>query len=163
MIVYVLYLYHFSVYFLTRKVVLFPKATKCSGHFKFKTLRSPTVVRLVSIGSPSSPETLGKIVLTSGYAGGPTIFLLPRNKSRNQHFSSCRNACVSDRQIPPVASQERVQALNIGDTTLSASPVDYDFHPYVQIEQRRMQEGARNTTAPNPICNLQGGIHHEGL
>ena len=120
-------------------------------------------MRLVSVGSPSSQETLGKSVLTSGYAGGPTIFLLPWNKSRNQDFSSRRNACVSDRQIPPVASQERVQALDIGDTTLSASPVDYEFHPYVRIERRRMREGARNTTAPNPVCNLQDGIHHEGL
>ena len=34
---------------------------------------------------------------------------------------------MSYRQIPPVASQERVQALNIGDTALSASPVDYEF------------------------------------
>jgi hypothetical protein len=26
-----------------------------------------------------------------------------------------------------------------------------------------MREGARNTTAPNPVCNLQDGIHLDGL
>jgi hypothetical protein len=50
-----------------------------------------------------------------------------------------------------------------GGSTLSASSVDHEFHPYVQIEQRRVQEGARHSTAPNSVCNLQGRIHHEGL
>jgi hypothetical protein len=81
------------------------------------------------------------------------LFLLPRIKSRNQDFARRENACVSYRQIPPVASQERVQALDPGDTTLSASPVDYEFHPYVRIERRRVREGARHSmsTASNPV------------
>ena len=62
------------------------------------------------------------------------LFLLPRIKSRNQDFARRENACVSYRQIPPVASQERVQAFNIGDTALSASPVDYEFQPYVRTD-----------------------------
>ena len=120
-------------------------------------------MHLVSAAVPQVKKLSGKFVLTSGYAGGPTIFLLPRIKSRNQDFASRGNACLSYRQIPPVASQERVQALDPGDTTLSASSVDYEFHPYVQIERHRVQERARHSSASNPVRNLQGGIHYEGL
>jgi hypothetical protein len=120
-------------------------------------------VRLVSVAVPQVKKLSGRFVLTSGYTGGPTIFLLPRIKSRNQDFTIRENACLSYRQIPPVASQERVQVLDPGDTTLSASSVDYEFNPYVRIERRRVQEGARHSTASNPVRNLQGGIHYEGL
>ena len=53
----------------------YPKlAYKRLGHFEFKTLRSPTVVRLgIGVG-PSSQETPEEISTASGYAGGPTIF-----------------------------------------------------------------------------------------
>ena len=68
-------------------------------------------MRLVSVGSPSSQETLGKSVLTSGYAGGPIIFLLPRNKSRNQDFAYRGNTfCPTGRflQLPAKSAFKRL-------------------------------------------------------
>jgi len=56
---------------------------KRSGHFEFKTLRSPTVVRLVSAAVPQVKNY--EKMIPSGYAGGPTIFLrhwLRERKSR---------------------------------------------------------------------------------
>ncbi len=114
-------------------------------------------------GSPSSQKLLQKFVLTSGYAGGFTILLLPQIKSRNQDFARRENACLSYKQIPRGSSVERVQAPDPGDTALSTPPVDDEFHPDVQTERRRMRGGARYSTASNPVCNLQGGNHHEGL
>ncbi len=103
-------------------------------------------------GSPSIQKLLQKFVLTSGYAGGFTILLLPRIKSRNQDFARRENACLSYKQIPRGSSEERVQAPDPGDTALSTPPIDDEF-----------REGARYSTASNPVCNLQGGNHHEGL
>jgi hypothetical protein len=55
--------------------VSYPKLPTCLGHFEFKTIRSPT-------GSPPSEETTEKNILSSGYAGGPTIFLRRRLRER---------------------------------------------------------------------------------
>ena len=88
---------------------------------------------------------------------------LPRIESRNHDFARRKVACVSHKQVPPISSQERVQAPGNGNITLPTPPVEYEFHPDVQAKRRRMQEGARYSTAPYPVCNLQGGNHHEGL
>jgi len=52
----------------------------------------------------------------------------------NQDFATHENARVSYKRIPTVTSEERVQALDPGDTTLSASSADFEFHPNVQTE-----------------------------
>jgi hypothetical protein len=44
------------------------------------------------------------------------------------------------KRIPSVASKERVQALDPGDTALSASSADYEFHPNVRTERHRLQK-----------------------
>jgi hypothetical protein len=70
---------------------------------------------------------------------------------------------VSYRQIPTVASKKRIQALDPEDTALSAPTADYEFHPGNQVNWPRMRERAADSTAPNPICNLQGGNHLKGF
>jgi hypothetical protein len=50
-------------------------------------------------------------------------------RERNQDFATSKNPFVSYKQIPTVASKERVQALNTEDIALSASTADYEFHP----------------------------------
>ena len=69
---------------------------------------------------------------------------------------------MSHKQIPTVASEERIQASYPGDTALSTSSVDYEFHPDVQPEQYRLRKGACSTT-PNYLCALQGRNFNEGL
>jgi len=49
-------------------------------------------------------------------------------RERNQDFATRENARVPYKRISTVASEERVQALDPGDTTLSASSADYEFH-----------------------------------
>jgi hypothetical protein len=47
-------------------------------------------------GSPLGQELLGKLDLPSGYAGGPTIFLLPRIESQkgSRFRKSQKRSCV---------------------------------------------------------------------
>ncbi len=70
-------------------------------------------------GSPPTQETLKKISLPSGYAGGPTIFLLPPMWEREVH--------LSNEPIPQVSSQECDQALDTDNATLSAPTVDHEY------------------------------------
>jgi len=55
-------------------------------------------------------------------------------RERNQDFATRENARVSYKQIPTVTSEEHIQALDPGDTALSASSADYEFHPDIQTE-----------------------------
>jgi len=64
---------------------------------------------------------------------------------------------VSYKQIPTVASKKRIQALDTEDTALSASTADYEFHPNAELTDQA------DSTAPNPVCNLQGRNHLEGF
>ena len=57
---------------------------------------------------------------------------------------------MSYRQIPPVASQERVQALNFGDTALSASPVD--SNPTSELTDAECEKGHVTQRPPTPYA-----------
>jgi len=57
-----------------RKTVLYPKLPTRLGHFEFKTLWSPTVVRLGIGGGFLKFGNYGIFSTASGYAGGPSIF-----------------------------------------------------------------------------------------
>jgi len=59
---------------------------------------------------------------------------------------------VSHEQIPTVASEKRVQASYPGDTALSTSSVDYEFHPDVRPEQCRLRKEARVSTTKEEIA-----------
>jgi len=84
-------------------------------------------------------------------------------RERNQDFATSENPFVSYKRIPTVASEKRIQAFDTEDTALSAFTADYEFHPDNRFKRPRMQERAADPTAPNPVCNLQGGNHLEGL
>jgi len=84
-------------------------------------------------------------------------------REKNQDFATSENPFVSYKQIPTVASEKRIEALDSEDTALSASTADYEFHPNNRVKRPRMRERAADSTAPNPVCNLQGGNHLEGL
>ncbi len=58
-----------------KECINFPPAHRL-GHFEFKTLRSPTIVRLLS-AAVSQVKNYKKNILPSGYAGGSAIFWLP--------------------------------------------------------------------------------------
>ena len=66
---------HLLTDFLRQRASLNYIPAQHSGHFEFKTLRSPTVVGLLSEAVPQVKK-LWKKIFTSRYVGGPTIFLL---------------------------------------------------------------------------------------
>jgi hypothetical protein len=77
-------------------------------------------VYLVSAAVPQAKKLLGKFVLTSGYAGGPTILLLPlieREKSREiSPFE--KFARLSNYAVPQVPAKRLVQASDPEDPHL---------------------------------------------
>ncbi len=122
------------------------------GHFEFKTLWSPTVVHLLLV---AVPQVTRKI--PSRYVGGPSIFLLPpiweRGIEKNFTF---RNFCLSHERTPRASSKKCVQALDTDNAALSASTVEYEFHPYVPwIERRWLQERKGHSTASHSVCSVQ--------
>ena len=66
-------------------------------------------------------------------------------------------------RIPTVTSKKRIQATNSEDTALSAPTADYEFHPGDQVIWPQVREGDADSTAPNPVCDPQGGSYHEGF
>ncbi len=70
---------------------------------------------------------------------------------------------MSYRRLPTVASEKHIQALDPEDTALSAPTADDEFHPGNRINLPRMLERAADSTAPNPICDPQGGNYVEGF
>jgi hypothetical protein len=55
-------------------------------------------------------------------------------RERNQDFATSKNPFVTYKQIPTVASEKRVQALDTEDTALSAPTADYEFHPHDRVD-----------------------------
>jgi hypothetical protein len=89
--------------------VLYPKLSTCLGRFEFKSIRSPTVLRLVLAAVPQVKKLRKKIILPSGYSGGPTIFLRCRLRERKSREISPTEiislACPSPRFLEPPAGK----------------------------------------------------------
>ncbi len=93
------------------------------GHFEFKTLRSPTVVRLGIGERVLQVKNPCKNLTASGYAGGPTIFLrcrLRERKSREILSLKDNFARLSKYAVPQeYPAKRRVQASDPEDTALA--------------------------------------------
>jgi hypothetical protein len=130
-------------------------------------IQNPTVSYRSAFGigsSPSSQDTTEICFYPQATPEALPFFYCHRLRVGNQDFASRKNARVSHKQVSRASSKKRVQAPDPGNATLSAPPVDYEFHPDIQrTERRRVREGACHSTASNPVRNLKGGIQLEGL
>ncbi len=131
-----------------------PSANCCSGHFEFKILWSPTVVHLQSaafkqeIYPYAMPEALA--------------FFLPPIWERNWENFAFRKFCLSHKPAPWASSKKCVQVLGTDDAALSASTVEYEFHPHIlQIERCWLRERACHSMAAHPVCSVQEWSTHE--
>ncbi len=86
-----------------------PKQANRLGHFEFKTLRSPTVVRLGIGGVSSKFGNAGNFSTASGYAGGPSNFFSPLIKRKESRFPKKRKSvCV--RQTDSYSRQQEARS-----------------------------------------------------
>jgi hypothetical protein len=101
----------------------------CSGHFEFKTLWSPTIVRLrlAAVNQEIYPYAMPEAL---------AFFFATDLREKNQENFAFREIHLSHEPTPQASSEERIQAPNTDDAALSASTVEYEVHPHVlQIEQ----------------------------
>ena len=73
-----------------------------------------------------------KIILPSGYAGGPTIFLRRQLREGNRENFSLQEFRLSNYVTPQASSEKRIQASDPEDTTLPAPTVEYEFQPLIR-------------------------------
>ena len=101
------------------------------GHFEFKTLRSPTVVRLLSAAVPQVKKLWKKLFYPQATPEA-LLFLTATDseRRRNQDFAH-HKFCLSNDSTPQASSSQCIQALDSDDATLSTPTADYEFHPHV--------------------------------
>jgi hypothetical protein len=64
------------------------------------------------------------------------MFFAINLRARNVKNFAFRKFCLSHKPTPRASSKERVQVPNTDDAALSASTVEYEFHPHIlQIER----------------------------
>jgi hypothetical protein len=65
------------------------------------------------------------------------VFFATNLIERNRENFAFRKFCLSHEPTLQASSKKRIQAFGTDDAALSASTVEYEFHPHVlQIEQR---------------------------
>jgi len=101
-------------------------------NFEFKTLQSPTIVRLLS-AAVSQVKNYGKNYFTLRLRRRPYYFLTAIDFKRrgNQDFAR-REVRLSKDSTPQASSSQCIQGVDSGDATLSTSIADYEFHPHVR-------------------------------
>ncbi len=118
----------------------------CLCHFEFKTLQSPTIVRLLLVAVSKN--------LPSCYARGPSIFFVTNLRERNWENIAFRKFCLSHKPTHRASSEKCVQALGTDDAALFTA--EYEFHPHIlQIEQCWLWERACHSMAAHPIRSGQ--------
>ncbi len=105
-------------------------------------MRLPSAAVNQEIYPPATPEALA--------------FFATDLRERNQeNFAFCKFR-LSHKPTPRASSEKRVQALDTDDAALSASTVEYEFHPHIlRIEQRWLRERAGHSMAAHPVCSVQ--------
>ena len=125
-----------------------------------QNLQPSKLLRSLWIQNPTvsyrSAFAIGGRNLPSRYAGGPSIFFATDLRERNWENFAFREFCLSHEPTPWASSKECIQAPNTDNAALSASTVEYEFHPYVpQIDQCWLQERTGHSTASHSVRSVQ--------
>jgi len=81
------------------------------------------------VAVPQIKKPTKKIILPSGYAGGPTIFLRHRLREGNCEDFSFREFCLSNYVIPQASSEKCVQASDPENIALATFRVATSSNP----------------------------------
>ncbi len=115
-------------------------------------IQNPTVTYRSAVAVGGSDQEIYPL----RYAGGPSIFFATNLRERNWENFAFRGFCLSHEPTPWASSKKCIQVLGTDDAALSASTVEYEFHPHVlRIEQHWLQERACLSTATHPVCSVQ--------